>query len=280
VYSIQNRGDWHDGHIIIITDQRDHFQQSFRQDAINPETIHVIQAKVEHLKPMQVTNFTDPSDLPETPVSYKTATMIYKRFKTLVLDYAEEVLVVTGILPQLETILYMDVDIIAIRSVREFLQEHKHVFSNAMPNTNSSGMIEKDKVPVISSEIFMFRDCPTCAKNILNSGIILMHRQRSKHCLERWRYFFDTSPHTERDQSLLRKLKKFVPGCHLRLLQKKYVLYPNWKEMRLGNMSDPSTTFIHNSNTYGSTRIPDHIQRNYFTLLLNTSKYSKEVEHF
>ena len=72
------------------------------------------------------------------------------------------------------------------------------------------------------------------------------------------------------------------------------VWYPNNKEMQSFNDQNPTTynkdsimdidaTFIHNTNTYGSTRIPQSIQNEFFTKLLKTNEFSNKngkVEHF
>jgi hypothetical protein len=172
--------------------------------------------------------------------------------------------------------LYLDVDIVVAQPLHPFLerllvlssktarQEHVDDIDNHNHNHNNNNSI---------STLAMFPDCATCAKKVLNSGILWMHRQKSQFCVSRWRHFFDTSPHTLRDQSLLRKLKKFAPNCHLHHLSPSTeCLYPNWREMRL-LQNENKATFVHNTNTYGSIKIPNHVQERYFAHLLNTTQF-------
>jgi hypothetical protein len=204
--------------------------------------------------------------------------MIYKRFKTLLLEYVNE----QPSLSSFSHVLYLDVDIVVANPLEPFLTRllllRRHTRPPPLPPLTPALLDNNDTASSSSSSSYMslFPDCPTCAKNIFNSGILWLHRDHSKGCLHEWRTFMDESPHTTRDQSTLRKVKRYsAERCHLVPIQPKSdCLYPNWRDMRLF-LHTNSTVFVHNSNTYGSTRIPDKVQRQYFARLLH---YTTELE--
>ena len=245
IYSIQRNGRWN-GTILVLTGKSDFFYQERFQD--NPKVV-VIPAHPADLHPMHNTTAL---------VQYKTRVMIFKRFKTLLTNYVQEFLESSPSL-SFSHVLYLDIDIVVAQPLEPFLIRQL-----------------SKKNHTTASYMSAFPDCPTCAKNILNSGILWLHLLNSQTCLKEWRYFMDTSPHTKRDQSTLRKVKLYSSSCRLLPIHPKTdCMYPNWNHMRLLNVS----VFVHNSNTYGSTRIPEKVQRRYFTTLLNTTEFDF-VEHY
>jgi hypothetical protein len=320
LWSLQQIGHWQ-GNVLVITDQANHYSHlnHHNHNHHNHKILPVVvaPAKAHHLRPTRryTPNATTTTTMPqpqqpqqqpqqqeqeqEYVIRYKSQTMIYKRFKTLVLEYVEDYFPKNKDYLDWQYALYLDVDIVVAQPLHPFLErllQPDQVVDSSSSRNNNSPTTTSSTTTMIST-LAMFPDCPTCAKKIHNSGILWMHRQLSTYCLERWRHFFDVSPHTLRDQSLLRKLKKFVPHCHLQQLQPtSELLYPTWKDMRLlslvpttntntttttttANTNANNATFIHNTNTYGSTKIPDHVQERYFAHLLKTTQFSK-VEHY
>jgi hypothetical protein len=270
IWSLQQVGRWQ-GPILVITDQASHYSQRLLLSPSNNTNtnnnrnrmIQVAPAKRHHLRPMH--NGTE--------VRYKLKAMIYKRVKTLVLDYVEEYYNQSSSISDWQHVLYMDVDVVVAQPLHPFLE--RVLLSKQHPpvilDDNQQNTISTDSS---YSALGMFHDC--CTKRILNAGIIWMHRYQARYCLQRWRFLFAKFPSSLRDQALLRKVKDSVPNCHLQeLMPRSECLYPNARDMEQRLLS----TFVHNTNTWGSTKIPEQVQERYFAQLLNTTRFSK-VEHY
>jgi hypothetical protein len=122
----------------------------------------------------------------------------------------------------------------------------------------------------------MFTDCPTCARRNTNSGVIMLHIQYSKPCLQLWQQLFDDrSTWAVYDQRHLRDLHTST-ACTIHTLPDHHRIYPTRKEMR----TLQSATIVHITNTYGSLNTPEHVQRAYFEYLLTTFRLSAIIERF
>ena len=152
---------------------------------------------------------------------------------------------------------------------RELFDEFGHLVNQMTSKVESNAT---SSLALTRPFMSMFSDCATCARKNFNSGCILLHRQKSRQCLKEWRYYFDDGAEwAVYDQRHLRSLEE----CKIHKLPEWHRMYPTWKDMR----TKRSTTVIHNTNTYGSHKIPEHVQRKYFEHLLGTAEFS-EVEHF
>ena len=107
--------------------------------------------------------------------SCQTEGMKYKRFKTLVLNYIEEV----PELDDVEWVYYMDIDMLMGAPFDQLVK-------NLDEEYGIEGTAVDDEDNHTTSTIYMFKD-PNSVKFAMNSGFIGMSRKNSKHCLDLWR---------------------------------------------------------------------------------------------
>eukprot|EP00934_Nitzschia_sp_Nitz4_P005568 Nitzschia sp. Nitz4//scaffold201_size42423//7260//8360//NITZ4_007368-RA/size42423-processed-gene-0.10-mRNA-1//1//CDS//3329541314//5558//frame0 len=273
LHSLQSNGGWEHGRIAILTDHPEIFRSHYHvgSDMHLSEKIIVLEAKQNDLFPPAANGGAGLA-------TFKREAMRYKRFKTLLLEYLDEYYRASD--PKqisYRFVVYMDVDIVVARPIAPLLQDYqdqmirKGVFASALsdhPRPSSGDEAESNKrdLPFMS----MFSDCPTCARKNTNSGVIILHRQRSRECLEEWnQLLLQGADWGVYDQRFLRDIRA-NGKCKIHTLPDFHRLYPTWKDMRLLL----SATIVHNTNSYNAQKIPPQVQASYFSYLLNSTEYT------
>lgn len=297
VYSLQKNGQWH-GRVVVLTDNAQHYQQSLLLRGLTTGSggiypnLSILQAKPEHLSPIDHRT--------GKPIPFKTEAMRFKRFKTLILDYLDELYssppenhdttTWNGKQRQpppslhYEHVLYLDVEIVVARPIHSFLQDYldqmidHEVFYNEFGQVNETNINDDNNNNASSVQPFMsfFTDCPKCARQNfnLNGGVFLLHHKYSRVCLKEWNNLFRVgADYVTYDQRYLVTMNMAKPRlCKFWKLPDHHRIYPSRKDMRLKR----SATIVHNTNTYNAKKVPVHVQRDYFTYLLNTTQYTTE----
>ena len=175
--------------MVILTDQAKQYQDRFQilsPVVLLPNT-HIIQAKPEHLHPMD----------PKTgkPLEFVTEAMRFKRFKTLILDYLDDYYHVP-----FEHVLYLDVEIVVARPLIGLLQDYRdQMVQRQVFGTDGTIIIAPVNTTTTTTNTtttlsFMshFSDCPKCGRQNfhLNSGVSILHHQYSRDCLGEWQSLF------------------------------------------------------------------------------------------
>jgi hypothetical protein len=180
--------------------------------------------------------------------------MRFKRFKTLVIDYLEK----DDRLQNIENIVYMDIDNVMGASLLEFLGTQVSTYYSKADDVSNMLMFPPSKRH----------------PNTIHSGIILLHRQYSKHCLEHWRELMDKNPSVDRDQAHIEHIERQgrESGCKILLMPIDYRLFPEKSQMRKKH----KRTFVHITNTGRAKRIPKSVQKSYLESILNLTKEERE----
>lgn len=283
VWSLRTNGAWEHGRIVIVTDQPNIYEswllaQQKQSHGHHHTRIHILPAKESDLYPL--------NQKTKKVLEFKMEAIRFKRFKTLLLDYLDQAFPDPS---SYQFAVYMDADVVVGRPLTSLLQDFreqmykKGVFASAHSDeptplkiTANTTQEEKDAFQLASLPFMsMFTDCATCARHNTNSGVILLHRKRSRRCLQDWRRLLeDGSSWAVYDQRFLRDLRE-DGHCKIHILPDHHRIYPTWKDMRLLQ----STTIVHNTNSYNAKKIPPKVQASYFTHLLQNDQFSK-VEFF
>ena len=101
--------------------------------------------------------------------------MKYKRFKTLLLDYMEEV----PKLDDIEWLYYMDIDMLMGAPFNRLVQ-------GLYEEYDIENVYDGEEDDRTTSTLYMFKD-PNSEIWAANSGFIIMNRQNSRRCLDIWR---------------------------------------------------------------------------------------------
>ena len=295
VASLRSNGAWawsgqrrrrRQGRIAILTDQPERYAGRW-------EDVIVLEAKQSDLYPTQKKNrntMMKQRDSKHPPLEFKREAMRYKRFKTLLLDYLDDYFYQQGQDARpYHYVVYMDIDVVAARPLTTLLQDfqdqmiRKGVFSSVHDtdarNTEESAKNANSTLSSTTKEVSsslslpfmaMFSDCPTCARHNTNSGVIVLHRNRSRACLQEWNHLFlEHADWGVYDQRYLRDIRA-NGQCNIYVLEDHHRLYPTWKDMRLFL----SATIVHNTNSYNAKKIPPHVQAKYFAHLVPDYYYT------
>lgn len=290
VSSLQTNGGWRLGTMAILTDRPERYER-----LVDPTSnIFIMRAKPEDVFPR--VQKTKDEGAKSTLLEFKREGMRFKRFKTLLLSYMDGF--VQQQPPQYQYVIYMDVDVVVARPLTTLLQDfqeemvQKGVFAsvtssqprdlesdefNNATSRKSTNSSSTEALPFMA----MFTDCATCARHNTNSGVIILHRERSRPCLQEWNtLFLENADWGVYDQRYLRDIRS-NGQCKIHVLPDYHRLYPTWKDMR---MLVSRATIVHNTNSYNARKIPAHVQATYFAHLLpdfvDKGRGPEEVELF
>lgn len=153
--SLRDRGKY-DGLVMIVTDHAPKLQGQMANDM----KVIVLAAKASALSP------TKPNGV---VIWYHTPNIIYKWFKTLLLDYfeAEPRLAASTILH----ILYMDVNVVTVKPLDNFFRDYHH--QSLQKNFEASTQEERMNLTNVTSFMSMFLDNPEFGHQH-NTGTIML----------------------------------------------------------------------------------------------------------
>jgi len=183
IYSARNAGKY-SGWIVVLTDA-----PPGRYSGLSKWTNNVIimEPEKEHMK-----------------THYKIPSMIYKRFKTLVLEYVKR----DPRLDDVELVYYLDVDIVfgdSMWSAFHGIEETYRIGPRFPTTTNNSNNFTKT-LPVPRGKMWMFEG--NSNKWQIQGGQMVLDRSVSSPCLELWRSKFDEEQtrNIGKDQDLLMEM--------------------------------------------------------------------------
>jgi hypothetical protein len=228
IRSIRASGEFH-GYILILTDRPgwDYFSWSLDQ---SDDKVFLIQGHDQHLMATHAapsssstvgsnnSNHSNPTTTQGRP--FKPASMVYKRFKTYLLEYIAEHDVLNR---AMEYCLYLDIDNVIFHPIQHLLNEyytefattyqqiiekdanrlmtHYHHRDNAnntisstasnVTTTTTDPIIEHDHQKPRLQFVSLWKDIRPEAK-LWQSGQILYHRCYSQGCMDRWRAEIDS----------------------------------------------------------------------------------------
>jgi hypothetical protein len=228
IRSIRASGEFH-GYIMIMTDRSgwDYFSWSLDQP---DNKVILIQGHDQHLMATHAapsssstvgsnnSNHTNPTTTQGRP--FKPASMVYKRFKTHLLEYITEHDVLNR---EMEYCLYLDIDNVIFHPIQHLLNEYYNEFAttyqqiiekdanrlmtqyhhrdnaNNTLSTTPSNVTTTTTDPIIKfghqkprlQFVSMWKDIRPEAK-LWQSGQIFYHRRYSQGCMDRWRAEIDS----------------------------------------------------------------------------------------
>jgi hypothetical protein len=220
VYSARTLGQYQ-GYIVLLTDapagRYDNILAKSKSADITADSRLVI------LRPLPQHFRTD----------FKHKDMVFKRFKTFVLEY----MAMDSRLKNIRLVYYLDIDIVVAKPILDFfhgLEERYAIGTDAVNNSTMNA--------TTASTIWMFEGN---AKRIqVQGGQMILDIHKSAGCLERWRHLIDKSWKTRKDQFPLMEMwrdqqkhttktisAKVLP-CHIeRMAQKGFISFPTREEM-------------------------------------------------
>ena len=236
VRSVRSRGNW-TSWIVILTDQLG------RYDELQAMDDRVIVLLPRH---------DDMEDIPDS--KFKLVKMKYKRFKMLLPSYFD----MDSRLSPAQRILYLDIDNVVCQPILPWMdKEWKKSESLRMELWNQHN--QKNQ----TSYIQMFEE--SRAARVAHSGVILMHRQESRGCLDHWKMRLDQWPRRyTRDQAILREMMKAgyeITNCQILVWKRherksKNLIFPIEKDFVKRNY----VRFLHITNTYWASQTSADIQ--------------------
>lgn len=176
--------------------------------------------------------------------------MHYKRFKSRIIQIMDEFPQLDGV----ESIIYMDIDIVLGRDVHPFL----HYTAESTRTILESPQFKKKPDPFLQLFPEMVH------KNKMedyHSGVMVMHRQYADGCLQAWQSLIDSEAF-RRDQAALTQVSRHVElyNCTVHAMPREpFILFPEKQDMQQGY----TKTFIHVTD-YRAKKIPEQVQEDYF----------------
>ena len=197
--------------------------------------------------------------------------MKFKRFKTLLLEYIDQI----PELDDVEWVYYMDIDVMMGAPLAEMLQSIEETYQIG----------EEDPSDQIS-KLYMFKNTPEARmKFVANSGFIIMNRVKSRHCLDLWRMEIDSNPRAEFDQTSLNaiarksRLGKEVECQLVSMELENFVSYPSSDTALNKMVTDSSyTNLIHILNSWKANRIGANTTEHFVINVLQLSE-EEQAEH-
>lgn len=273
VYSARNTGKYN-GWIVVLTDA-----PSGRYDGMKNWTDHVIvmEPKEEDLK-----------------THYNVSNMIYKRFKTFAIDYMDR----DPRLRDVELVYYLDADIVFGDNMMTAFKGLETTYGiGPLGRVNSTNTTDLGK-----GKMWMFKG--NSKKWHIQGGQIILERERSKPCLQRWRKGFDAEETAimGKDQWLLMDMKaemeearnqthgnntgeNITLECEIVLMeQKPFIEFPLVKNIRKASkelIKNPKKKYtylpmVHVRNDGGTADMRDRYIRPYIRNLLRFKKNQKD----
>lgn len=278
IRSLRKRGNWN-GPIMILTDLQE--QQKGKGNDISfsrykellesfDDNVYVIQAKEDDLKPKN---------------GRKLGMSIYKRFKTLLLEYINDIPILSD---TIETVVYLDIDIVIGKPFDDFLSFYEEsIIQSGLRNNDNKN----------DSFFSMFAtEKDVGYEYVAHSGIMVLERQYAPMCLQEWKNTFDNKKTIERDQILLAKTiarlgrlqqeqqrdgnnghstSTASPICTLHKMDvTKHVIFPNKENMK----NKRYETFVHITNSKRAWTLPEELQQEYLkdALLIDDTEENEQ----
>ena len=246
LYSIRRCGKFQ-GYFVIITDHPERHMVLTEQD----DKVVILQAKEEDVKAMEGT----------LPI-----TMRFKRLKTLLINYFDT----DSRLDSVRTIAYMDYDVVVGKTLDMFWSDMDRLINEqTMAVTEGASSNTSD-----ISYLYFFEEPWSSLLEPFHTGVMVLDRRTSRHCLSVWREQIDCSK-VLRDQTALKLLNEKLlneltqngteHSCRLlHIHPREHLAFPTKESM----LKREYATFIHITNTYRATIIDKDVQKEFFLDLL------------
>ena len=255
--SIRRKGNWQ-GYVVVLTNVK--FQKMYQEKLGRIDTY--LYGDDSHVIALHPTF----EQLQDTLANAKRDSMKIKRFKTRALDVLEQ----DSRLDAVKMVIYMDIDIVVGRDLNSFLRHAEKKYGVAAQTTTN-----KDE----SSKLALFED----KAMPLHGGIMVMARNSSEFCLQKWREEQDKNPLQAYDQvALLHMYNQNQKGrdtrCKVVQMQRgKHLVFPNEGYMtRKINTTEPFfRTFVHVTNNHRAGKISTEVQTEFFVKILELTKEEK-----
>jgi hypothetical protein len=205
VRSIRASGQF-DGYIMVLTDKggSEYFTNTLPANDTKLIVMHGNDYDLNFRHP--------PLNNTDTGRPYKNVEMVYKRFKTLLLQYVDEQPILNA---QMEYIFYIDIDNVVLQNLQEFLNDYYDEFPQkyAALLEAETQRIAKDFPKTTAqphlSFVSYWKENGT-GMGVWQSGQTMYHRRYSRGCVDRWRYQFESNNNygAQYDQPLLVKALK------------------------------------------------------------------------
>jgi len=262
ISTVRNNGGW-GGPIFIITDGM--YPRYQEVTTMYPNTFMIVVGK--SLFNNEMTGFF--------------RKLKFKRFKTQLNDfitsfdtsvtianYTDETILNSDVISPIETIVYMDMDIVMAASidpflhfihhlkvkVRDFIENEQQVCASNTRNAKT-----ERKTP---SYAIMFQDI----SSPLHSGVFVTDTKESNDCLALWRELMDKRELAYDQQTLKQLIELGSPPCDQRCAMvrmerwKEFFIFPTKKFMENGQLAP----FVHITNNARAKSIPEEVQIDYF----------------
>lgn len=292
VTSIRRRGNWL-GPVVLLTDAPTERYNSLyinspsKTDSTNlNELFYVIQPFHQHYNWNTHTKKQD---------------MIYKRFKTFLLDYVEHI----PTLDQIELVYYLDIDIVVGAPLMTFFQYTESRYNISCFDGKATNLPRSQSIAgetPTSSRLFLYKGNYPLP---VQSGQLILERRHSRHCLERWRSWMDRDPELILDQLALKNLlnetveefhglkqdimatrdnSNFGSGekpnrypCKIVIMeQEPHLHFPTKPTMMEMPKTGQFPTLIHVKNSKTAGQIPWRVQKDFFRSVLQLSPTEDE----
>ena len=270
VYSARNAGKY-PGWIVVITDAPPGRYSDISNWADN---VIIMEPEREHIK-----------------THYKTSNMIYKRFKTLVIEYVGK----DSRLDAVELVYYLDVDIVFGSSMWPAFHGLEETYRiGPQYAKNDTIVVNSLPVAVPRGRMFMFKG--NSNKWQIQGGQMVLDRSLSPPCLDLWRKKFDAEKTKKigKDQYLLMAMLKeqqdaknaTLPyDCEIvSMSQYPYIEFPLVKMIKERSKAlrkhprrtYPTSPMVHVRNDGGTADMTEGMIRPYMTNLLRFKQNQKD----
>jgi lipopolysaccharide biosynthesis glycosyltransferase len=270
VYSARNAGKY-PGWIVVITDAPPGRYSNISNWADN---VIIMEPEKEHIK-----------------THYKTSNMIYKRFKTLVIEYVGKDSRLDGV----ELVYYLDVDIVFGNSMWPAFHGLEETYRiGPQYAKNDTNVVNSLPVAVPRGRMFMFKG--NSDKWQIQGGQMVLDRSLSSPCLDLWRKKFDAEKTAKiaKDQYLLMAMLKEQQDakdatlpyeCEIvSMSQYPYIEFPLVKVIKERSKflrkhprrTYPTCPMVHVRNDGGTADMKEGMIRPYMTNLLRFKQNQKD----
>ena len=254
--SIRRKGNWR-GYVVVLTNVK--FQKMYQEKLGKIDTY--LYGDDSHVIALHPTY----EQLQDTLTKAKRDSMKIKRQKTRALDVLEQDSRLDGV----RLVIYMDIDIVVGRCLNSFLRHAENNYGVEAKGTNDE----------FESQLHLFED-----RNMpLHGGVMVMARNSSEFCLQKWREEQDTNPLQAYDQvALLHMYNQNQKGKDTRckvvqMKRGKHLVFPTEGYMgKKIKSSNPSfRTFIHVTNNQRAGQISADVQTEFFVKVLELTEQEK-----
>ena len=251
--SIRRKGHWL-GYVVVLTNVK--FQKMYQEKLGKIDTY--LYGDDSHVIALHPTY----DQLRDTLTNAKRDSMKIKRQKTRALDVLQQDSRLDGV----RLVIYMDIDIVIGRDLNSFLRHAE----------NNYGLGAEASEGEIESQLHLFED----RHMPLHGGVMVMARNSSEFCLQKWREEQDTNPLQAYDQvALLHMYNQNQQGkdrrCKVVQMKRgKHLVFPT--EGYMGKTIKSSNpfyrTFIHVTNNQRAGHISADVQTEFFVKVLELTE--------